>query len=84
MKSFLIFLSAFVVILVLFSLAAFTLIENNNEHHANSNTSTSMTALKAKLSIDQIDSLSAFENYRFTIENYYKDSAPRKAGTNKI
>ena len=29
-----------------------------------------------KLSMKQIDSLTAFENYKFTIDNYYKDVVP--------
>jgi hypothetical protein len=31
-----------------------------------------------QLSIRQIDSLTSTENYKFTIENYYKDFVPTK------
>ena len=31
-----------------------------------------------KLSMRQIDSLTSTENYKFTIENYYKDFIPTK------
>ena len=36
-----------------------------------------------KLSMKQIDSTTAFENYRFTIENYYKDVAPVRSTIEK-
>ena len=38
---------------------------------------------KIKLSMKQIDSLTAFENYRFTINNYSKDMIPIKKTVEK-
>jgi hypothetical protein len=38
---------------------------------------------KSKLSMKQIDSITASQNYGFTIDNYYKDVEPIKAAAEK-
>ena len=78
MKGILIFLSAFIVIFILYSLFILTITERNTGHLPNSFTEERISPLKVKWSISKIDSLSASENYRFTIDNYYKDSAPKR------
>lgn len=83
MRSILIFLSAFVVIFLMYSLFVYTLTEKKNEQFQNSQVEEKITPLKEKLSIDQIDSLSASENYKFTIENYYKDVSPKNSDIRK-
>jgi hypothetical protein len=81
MRSFLSFLSALIVILLLYSLFYLT-VTGSNRNRASStitNTDKNLSSWKNRSSIQQIDSLTAFENYRFTIANYYKDSVPKKA-----
>ena len=78
MKNLFIFLSAFIVIFLLYSLFIYTITRKNKEHPPNSYQVNNVSALRVKLSIEQIDSLSASENYKFTIANYYKDSVPKR------
>jgi hypothetical protein len=80
MRSFLTFLSSFLVILLLYSLFFYTVSRNTKitENLSNSCTNENLLARKAKLSIVRIDSLTAFENYKFTIANYYRDYIPKK------
>ena len=74
MRSFLTFLSAFVVIFIMYSLFFITLTERNSDHVPNIYSGENISPLKIKMSIEQIDSLTAFENYKFTAANYYKDN----------
>jgi hypothetical protein len=74
MRSFLTFLSAFVVIFMMYSLFIITLTENNSDHFPNTYAGKIISPLKIKMSIEQIDSISAFENYKFTAANYYRDN----------
>ena len=74
MRSFLIFLSAFIVIFMTYTLFLITLTERNNDHFSNRDSGKDISPLKIKMSIEQIDSLTAFENYKFTIANNYKDN----------
>jgi hypothetical protein len=80
MRSFLTFLSSFMVILLLYSLFFYTVSQNTKiaENLSNSCTNENLLARKTKLSIMRIDSLTAFENYKFTIANYYRDYIPKK------
>jgi hypothetical protein len=74
MRSFLIFLTAFIVIFMVYSLFFITLTEKNNDHFQNKYSGKIISSLKIKMSIEQIDSLTAFENYKFTIANNYKNN----------
>jgi hypothetical protein len=81
MRNFLTFLSAFILIFLLYSLFFLTVtrINKNNATSINSYNNKNVLSRKVKWSIEQIDSLTASENYRFTIQNYYKDYMPTKA-----
>jgi hypothetical protein len=74
MRSLLIFLSAFIVIFMTYTLFFITLTEKNNDHVQNRYSGSNVSPLKIKMSIEQIDSLTAFENYKFTAANYYRDN----------
>jgi hypothetical protein len=73
MRTLFTFLSAFIVIIILYTLFIITAKQENNEHQPLSGAVNSISPLKIKMSIGQIDSLSANENYGFTIGNYYRD-----------
>jgi hypothetical protein len=71
---------------MLYSLFFYSVTRENgkNEDQTNSYSNENISAQKVKLSIQQIDSITAFENYKFTIENYYNDVVPKKMAIEKI
>ena len=81
MRSFLTFLSAFVVIFMMYSLFFITLTERNSDHVPNTYSGKNISPLKIKMSIEQIDSLTAFENYKFTIANNYRDNVVKNSNS---
>jgi hypothetical protein len=79
MRTLFVFLSAFIVIFLIYTLFIITTTQKNAEHPSISENAETTTPMKIKMSIDQIDSISAFENYSFTVGNYYKDAAYTKS-----
>lgn len=84
MRGFLIFLSVFIVFAFVY-LLLFDTITYKTKHSINQNLilNESSQNWKLKLSMKQIDSLTAFENYKFTINNYSKDAVPVKKAIEK-
>jgi hypothetical protein len=85
MRSFLIFLSVLIVFVLVYYVFLDTIINKakNSNYPQKSVTYKSDEYRIVKLSMRQIDSLTAFENYRFTLENYIMDSMPQKATAQK-
>ena len=73
MRNFLTFLSALVVILLVYSLFYLTVTRSNKNRASSTitNIDKNLSSWINRLSIQQIDSLTAFENYKFTIANSY-------------
>ena len=80
MKKFLVFLSALIVFGLVYYLLFYTVTYKTKDTHNPPNSVAYQYSeyRKVKLSIKQIDSLTSFENYKFTVMNYYKDVIPVK------
>jgi hypothetical protein len=80
MKKFLVFLSALIVFGLVYYLLFYTVTYKTKDTHNPPNSFAYQYSeyRKVKLSIKQIDSLTSFENYKFTVMNYYKDVIPVK------
>jgi hypothetical protein len=80
MRTFIAFLSSLIVVVLLYTLFfdSVTRKAKKDDHLLKSYTIENASARKVKLSMEQIDSLTAFENYKFTIENYSRDVVPVK------
>ena len=94
MRSFLIFLSVFIVFALVYYLLFYTITYKTKDikftdsgsrtiYPQNSFVYKISEYLQVKLSMKQIDSLTAFENYKFTIANYYKDVVPKTTAAEK-
>jgi hypothetical protein len=81
MRNLLVILSAFLVFALIYFLGFYSIAHEpkTNKILANSLIFDNSEFLHHKLSMKQIDSLTAVENYKFTIENYYRDVLPIKS-----
>ena len=85
MRKFSVLLSVLILFVLVYFLFFYSVTykSKNNNIQANSNLDKNSEYMIRKLSMKQIDSTTAFENYRFTIENYYKDVAPVRSAIEK-
>ncbi|MDR3609648.1 MAG: hypothetical protein P4L27_03720 [Ignavibacteriaceae bacterium] len=85
MKKSLIFLSAVIVFAFIYFLVFYTITVKNTGSiiSETGNFDQPSNALKFKLSMKQIDSLTSNENLRFTVKNYFQDIAHLNAVADK-
>ena len=80
MRRFFVILSVLIVFGFVFYLLFYTVTKKTRDSHNPQNSIDHQYSeyQKVKLSMRQIDSLTSFENYKFTVLNYYKDVVPVK------
>jgi hypothetical protein len=85
MRKISVFLSVLIVFVLIYFLFFYTISFKSKDKNIRANSIVYKNAefMIHKLSMKQIDSLTAFENYKFTIENYYKDVVPVKSAIEK-